>query len=414
MGMVESATATTLRRKAEHGRATQTDARGQPVPGRALQDAFRRAAEQELELAVLANDPRERHGSSIEIVEELPDMAFLGILLGPDDGVGLFCLDSNSVAAIVEMRTMGTVSKREVAPRRTTRADAAMVADVIDRVLAEFEAPLLEGDDARWTSGWRYQLFLADPRPLPIVLEEGTYRILETELVFGDGAKEGKAIIALPATGRARPRAPAPPPEHSSAGRKAKEWSRTLEQAVGLAEAQLDIVLGRVRLTLGDLSGLAEGDRILLPMTSLGRVSVVARGGEPVAQGRLGQTGGVRAVKVAASDHAAAASVAEGFILPAGTFQTSHSPNMADASLDEFAPAMDRAGSGAPGFDAQAPITPEDLPSLGGLGPMEEAGAMAEVQWPQGDADGFPDLHGLGSDEDGALAAPPFDLSGLP
>jgi len=327
--MAESGTATVLKRKAEHGRASLDRPRGGAEPARALQDAFRRAAEEELKTTVLAGEPRERRANPVELVESLPDQAFLGILLGPEEGVGLFCLDPTALAAVIEMRTMGRIGKHSQPPRRTTRADAAMAIDLIDRVLAEFEAPLLETEAARWASGWRYQLFLPDPRPLPVVLEECIYRVLETEIVFGSGEKEGKVLIAVPATGRAQPRPPPEPPSESLAARAAEAWARSMHAAVASAEVTLDVVLGRLRLPLEDLAGLSPGDRIVLPLSALGTVRLMAPGAEAVAEGRLGQAGGLRAIRIADPSLRPAPLSADGTVLPAGTLHRTRPPGPA-------------------------------------------------------------------------------------
>lgn len=333
--MAGGATATILRRKADRGRASQFTLRKDCAPGKALQDAFRRAAEEELELSVTAAKPNERHATLAELLDSLPEQAFLGILLGPEEGVGLFCLDAAALSAVIEMRTLGRVSKHQSPARRTTRTDAAMVVDLIDRILAEFEAPLLEEEAARWASGWRYQLYLPDPRPLSVVLEEGVHRVLETDISFANGTKEGKALIALPATGRARPRPPTPPDPDSSAAHTADAWSRAMGEAVASAEASFDVVLGRLRLSLDALSGLAVGDRIVFPINALGGVKLVATGGGLVAEGRLGQSGGVRAVKMADPTLPVSPLTVEGSVILAGTLRSVSDPIVSDPLVGE-------------------------------------------------------------------------------
>lgn len=363
--MAESSTAKVLKRKAEQARSGN-GLRDRVMPSKALQDAFRSAGEEELQLSILAEEPRERYASVPEILETLPDQAFLAVLLGPDDGVGLFCFDPAALAAVIEMRTMGRVSKHQPQARKSTRADAAMVIDLIDRLFADFEAPLLESDDARWASGWRYQLFLDDPRPLPVVLEDGLYRVLEIELNFGQGLKEGKAMIALPAEGRAQPQpAPSLAPE-SAAAQAAKTWARGMEAALGGAEACFDIVLGRLNITLGNWAALAEGDRVILPMSVLNATKVVASGGAVVGQGRLGQVGGVRALKVGALSGNADLKFAEGTILPACDLNSYQPLDVMNADLSGLDPVTSHGFEGANGAVA----------SLEGMG---EAGGVAHI-----------------------------------
>lgn len=396
--MAHGGTASILRRKAEQGRAGAGDPKGPPSPVKALADAFRRAAEEELSLAVTAAEPHERRATPAEILEDLPEHAFLAVLIGPEDGAGLLALDPGALAAVIEMRTMGRVSARPPAPRRPTKTDAAMVADLIDRLLSEFEAPLLEAEDARWAAGWRYQLFLPEPRPLSVVLEDTTHRVLESTVLFGAAAKEGKAILALPATGRGRPVRPATLPAESAAAEAAAAWQAALGEAVESAEATLDAVLGRVRLPLTELEALAPGDRLTLPLSALGAVRLVAAGRTVVAEARLGQTGGLRAVKIRETGQRVGSSAAaEGAVIGPEPLERTLRPGpdwggvdftaAASASPERGAAPDPRAESDDP---APKPITgfgvsaEDDLPGLDLLSPERRPGADASAHLPGG------------------------------
>jgi flagellar motor switch protein FliM len=377
--MADAGTASILRRKAEQGRAGAGDPKGPPSPGKALSDAFRRAAEEELALAVTVAEPRERRATPAEILEDLPEHAFLAVLIGPEDGAGLLAFDPGALSAVVEMRTTGRVSARPPAPRRPTRTDAAMVADLIDRVLSEFEAPLLETEDARWAAGWRYQLFLPEARPLSVVLEDATHRVLEGTILFGAAAKEGRAILVLPATGRGRPARPAEPAATSAAAEAAAAWQAAMGEAVESAEATLDAVLGRVRLPLDELAGLALGDRLALPITALGAMRLVAAGGTTVAEAKLGQAGGLRAVKIRDPEARVGSPPTEGVVIGAEEYARS-----AGLKPGWAGPGFSAAGAGLPegvelpdalvdmDFPVPEPITRLDLPleePLPGLDP---------------------------------------------
>lgn len=351
--MASSGTAQTLRRIADQARTSQFAAQGDVSPAKALQDAFRRAGEEELQLLVSAGDVKESYVTAVELVESLPEQAFLGVLLGPECGTGLFCFEADALSAVIEMRTMGRVFQHSPQPRRTTKTDAAMVADLIDRVLAEFEAPLLETEAARWASGWRYQLFLADPRPLSVVLEEGTHRLLEVEVSFAGGTKTGKVLIAVPATGRASPQPASVPEPETNAGRMAEEWSRTLGETVGNVEVALNVALGRVRLPLEGLSDLTLGDRIVFPSSALKGIKLVAAGGDLVAEGHLGQSGGRRAVKILQSSQPIAPLQPEGSVVSDEMFKAHVSANTGSTNIVESIMNM-------------TPNTPETLSVSGG------------------------------------------------
>lgn len=409
--MADGSTATILRRKADRARAGEAQDRGPIGPGRALSDAFRRAAEAELQLTVMAGEPRQRRATPAELLEGLPEQAFLGILIGPEDGAGLFCMDADALSAVIEMRTMGRVSARPAQPRRATRTDAAMVADLIDKVLAEFEAPLLGTDDARWASGWRYQLYLPEPRPLPVVLEEAAHRVWETEILFGAAARPGKVLIALPAAGRALAVPPESPPPDSAEARATGAWRRSLSAAVETAEVTLDTELGRLRLSLGELATLAPGDRIALPLSALGTVRVSAAGGRAVALGRLGQAGGARAVMLSERcGEETPGPAAEGSVIVAGALHGMRPAERASASPVLAGPNFAPAGPGGRAKGGAAPMPGGDVPDLGGgadsdppafLGVLPEPGGDLPDLGSAGDTmpgGGLPDLPPLGGD----------------
>ncbi|MCX7644736.1 MAG: FliM/FliN family flagellar motor switch protein [Rhodobacteraceae bacterium] len=317
--MAQGSTASVLRRKTARPREAEGARPSRPSPASALADAIRRVAEQALSLAAVPAEPQLRRATPDEIVEGLPEHAFLGLLAGPAGGTGLVCLDPGALSAIIEMRTIGRVTSRPPLPRRPTRTDAAMTADVIDAMLAAFEAPLAATEDARWASGWRFQSFLPEPRPVPVMLEEAPHRVIEVDLSFGAAGKPGRLLLALPAAGRAVP-LPDPEPEPGAAqGAAAAAWRRAVGEAVEGAEASLGTVLGRVRLALADLAALAPGDRIAFPLAALGAVLLTGPGGVPVATGRLGQSGGLRAVRIGLTEAPAAKPAALGEIVPAGT-----------------------------------------------------------------------------------------------
>lgn len=352
--MAQGSTAQVLRRKADQARAAADAPAGPAGPGKAFCDAIRRAAEQELSLAVVPGEPQQRRASPDEIVEGLPEHVFLGLLIGPEDGAGLIALDAAALAAVIEMRTMGRVSSRPPLARRPTPTDAAMVADLVDRILAEFETPLMPTEDARWAAGWRYQMFLSEARPLPVVLEEVQHRVVEVEVLFGAAAKPGRIVLAVPATGRAQPRPPDPPPRDSAEGRAAAAWQRAIGDAVEGAEVALGTVLGRVRLNLSDLAALAPGDRIALPLSTLAAVRLTGPGGVTVAAGRLGQTGGLRALRLGPLGAPAADQAATGEIIAAGTLRGGRAaagPRFGSPDAASFSPAAsapERPGAAAP------------------------------------------------------------------
>jgi flagellar motor switch protein FliM len=76
------------------------------------------------------------------------------------------------------------------------------------------------------------------------------------------------------------------------------DFNAALAAQVETAEVRMEAVLLRVPLTLGMVLEFQLGQVIDLPQADLSRIAIESADGRPVAQGRLGRQGGLRAVRV--------------------------------------------------------------------------------------------------------------------
>ena len=266
--------------------------------------ALARAAHDELALPLEVTGLAASRQSLAELLDMPPDRALIAVLEGPCDGLGLLVLSPPVLAAMLEMQTMGRVSATPAPVRKPTRTDAAMVAGFIDRALAELESVLALDADLVWAGGFRYASFLDDPRPLGLLLEDTTYRVFQADVTVTEGAKAGPVLLALPATGRGpRPAVTQAAPDAGSA----REFAAALAEQVMLADCQLEAVLYRMTIPLSAVMGLAAGDLVPLPMAALDRIGFEGMDGRRLAEGKLGQNRGMRAVRLAAPAVAAVA-----------------------------------------------------------------------------------------------------------
>lgn len=227
-----------------------------------------------------------------EGLERLPDDGHVALLTAADGATGLVAMDEGLFAALVEAITLGRLPAQAPPPRPPTSTDAALLAAVIEPILAEIDAG--EGQ------GWRIARNIADLRLLRALMDEGAYRLTQAPVALSDGAARRGGVLTLllaqPAEARpggGRPAAPGAPaaPDAFRAG---------IEAAVMAAPVQLDGVLGRVSLPLAQLMALRVGHRFELPLAQLEEVQVVGLDGRPRALARLGQTRGMRAVRIMA------------------------------------------------------------------------------------------------------------------
>ena len=282
-----------IRRKIDRALAAQIE--GAPGADRGWRLALARAARDAMGLDLDFRRMVIARMSLAELLELPLDRALLALLDGPETGLGLIVLSAPVLSALIECQTVGRVSPRPAAVRKPTRTDAAMVAGVIDRALEELDLVLAEEADLVWAGGFRYASFLEDARPLGLLLEEESYRVLQAEVSLAGGAKVGEVILALPANGRGqRPQARLEA-ELALAG---PSFAEALGAQVRLTDCRLDAVMARLTLPLRQVMEMAVGDVLPLASAALETVALETLDGRRVSLCRLGQIRGMRAVRI--------------------------------------------------------------------------------------------------------------------
>ncbi|WP_246100167.1 FliM/FliN family flagellar motor switch protein [Cereibacter sediminicola] len=271
---------------------------------RALRLSLARAARDAFALALDVAGLSSARRSLAELLEMPEERSLYAIVEGPGEGLGLVALSPPVLSALIEVQTIGRVSALAPASRKPTRTDAAMVSGFIDQTLAELEFLLAEDEDRIWAGGFRYASFLDDPRPLGLLLEDCAYRVLTVNVDLALGAKSGPLLLALPAEGRGEP--PLRPETPEEAAALVSDFGMALADQVMGAECLLDAVLARVTLPLGTVMGWQVGDVVDLSKATLEDVAFVALDGRQVAEGRLGQHRGMRAIRLAPASAPAA------------------------------------------------------------------------------------------------------------
>ena len=290
-----------IRRKLAAARVSDAD--GGPGADRGWRLSLARAARDalnlELDVTALALDRR----SLSELLELPPHRALIAVLEGPGDGLGLMVIGPAVLAGMTEQQTIGRVTRQTAsqadAPRRPTRTDAAMVAGLIDTALIGLEKSLAEEADLVWAGGFRYASFLDDPRPLGLLLDDTMYRVLRAEVSLALGAKSGEVMLALPADGRGkRPvKLAAQPTEQPGPA-----FTAALADRLAGAGCSLEAVLTRVSLPLSAVMNLRVGEVLPLPTAALNRISIEGIDGRRLAEGKLGQNRGMRAIRLTEAD----------------------------------------------------------------------------------------------------------------
>ena len=287
-----------IRRKIDRARPAQAE--GAPGADRGWRLALARATRDAMGLDLDFRKLSITRLTLAEILEIAPERALLALLDGPSAGLGVIMLAPPVTSALIEMQTLGRLSTAPAASRRPSRIDAAMVAGVIDRALAGLDEALADEADLTWAGGFRYASYLEDVRPLSLMLEEDVYRVLTADVALGGGAgggpggRDGSVILILPAEGRGE----RPKLASDAAESAAPLFTSALQAQVMQSDCRLDAVVGRLTVPLHQVMALAIGETLVLPTAALDSIALETLDGRRVAQARLGQHRGMRALKL--------------------------------------------------------------------------------------------------------------------
>jgi flagellar motor switch protein FliM len=285
-----------LRRKIDRARPPQAE--GAPGADRGWRLALARATRDAMGLDIEFRQLTITRAGLAEVLDLAPMHALVALLDGPQGGLGVLMLGPSVTAALIEMQTLGHLSARPPPSRKPTRIDAAMVAGVVDRALAGLDQALAEEADRVWAGGYRYGSYLDEVRPLGLMLEEESYRVLSAEVTLGDGGRAGPVILVLPAIGRGD----APKTGDDHAVDPARHFSAALATQVEQAECWLDAVIGRLVFPIGRVLAMAPDEVIALPQSALDAITLEASDGRRIARARLGQNRGMRALKISLAE----------------------------------------------------------------------------------------------------------------
>ncbi|MEY8830494.1 FliM/FliN family flagellar motor C-terminal domain-containing protein [Sedimentitalea sp. XS_ASV28] len=274
-------------------RKTDTNRESGATVGRTAAGALRlgvaRAAANLFDLVVSVIGIRQSRVDQDAVEQHLADARLLVLLDGPDGLTGAIVLDRVLVVALVQQQTMGRVTAIAPDDRPFTATDAAMVAPLVDGML-ERAAKLAEVPaDQNCLTGFRFGARVEDKRAAMLVLDADTYRTFDLTLELDGGVLQGEMCLILPE-----------PKPQTETGKEvvAAQDAPTLGQAIGIARADLVAVLSRVRVPLAELSRMQPGDMLPLVQERLDRVELVSISGQKIAIGRLGQSGGLRALRL--------------------------------------------------------------------------------------------------------------------
>lgn len=330
------------------------------TPERAIATAIGRAAQTACGMPIYPSQARITAATLAELTELLPERGLILIVEGSMGALGVVALCPALLASVIEMQSLGRVTRSPPRDRRPTRTDASICADFVNLVLAELASELSPLMPEGGHPVFRFASFVEDPKPLELMLEDIAYRCVRLDMKVGQGGvRDAAMMVFLPDTGEAQlapvDAAPGQPTPSASASASAGA-GRSLAEAVRAAPVLLNAVLCRRKISLRELRALQPGSVLTLPHDAIASARLETPGGLTVAQGKLGALHGSRAIRIAGRAGAETAP-------PAADFADDDS-DMADAMSDNVF-AGDLSDDTAPldmSLLAEPPLTDADQP----------------------------------------------------
>ena len=326
------------------------------TPERAIATAIGRAAQAACGLPIYPAQARITPATLAEIIEILPERGLTLVVEGPMGALGVVALCPALLASVIEMQSLGRVTRQPPRERRATRTDASICADFANLALAELAAELGTLTPEAAHPVFRFASFVEDPKPLELMLEDIAYRCLRLDMKVGQGGvRDASLLVFLPDTETAPAMAADAAPGQAASAHVAPgpAGGRSLAGAVRAAPVLLNAVLCRRKITLRELRALQPGSVLALPHDAMATARLETTSGLVIAQGKLGALHGSRAIRISA--RAGAAGTATDGFADTGT-ETAASDNVFSADLMDSSGAMDMS------LLAEAPLADADEP----------------------------------------------------
>ena len=256
-----------------------------------LRLALARAARDVFELPLTVIGAKQGRESIENVTGILNEDDLLMHLDGPDGAIGAMSVNRSFLTALIQQQTIGTITGGEPAERAYTNTDAAMVAPLADEALKRAADMSEKPADIACFKGFRFGTRVPNRRALTLLFEAERFRYFELVAEFQEGISQGAFLVILP-----EPVLPSEKPKDTPDAAR-------MEDAVGNARADLNAVICRLKLSLSELSNLQVGDAVPLREPNLSFADLLSITGSKICAARLGQAGGLRAVRLNEAAH---------------------------------------------------------------------------------------------------------------
>ena len=225
------------------------------------------------------------------VLAQVPGDMMLLSLWGERGMSGLVGVDLELRTALVEVQTMGRLRATPAESRPVTATDAALSQPLVAAFLMELVQATRGTDLAGWADGHRVDGRVSGPRGAEMALADVKYRLVRLTIDLAAGDRQGEMLLALPLVLPVAAQVAAAPDPRAG-------FAAQLQRNILQAEAALKAVLTRLRLPLREAEALEVGQLMPLPGVTVASLRLEGPDGKLVALGRLGQSAGMRAVRI--------------------------------------------------------------------------------------------------------------------
>lgn len=210
----------------------------------------------------------------------------LFIVLEKEDGpAALVTLDRQLVTGLIEVQTLGKVTRFPLDDRPFTQTDAAMMAPLVDAALPRFGSMLSSQPERAHLRGYRFGAQVDDIQTASLALEADQMHALHLDVSLAHATREGRMVFLFPE--------PPEEPEHPNETQRGK-----YEDALKMVPARMHAVLTRIHIPLAKVQALKPGDVLEISPNAVTGATLVVDGGHIAAKGKMGQMNGFRAVRI--------------------------------------------------------------------------------------------------------------------
>ncbi len=225
-----------------------------------------------------------------ELSGHLAEQGAVFQLLREGRPVGLLQCDLAMTDAIISFLTTGQPSGNGGEARDITDTDRFITRPFAQSCIAALVQDLAKTPLHDVGAGISIGPPVVNLKDLPLIFKDTSFLAFQHLINLSQDSGEGKVCVVLP---NIEPVIDAP-----NALKSSEDWEQNITYAVDHAPASLNVVLHRFPMTIGDIDNLTVGTVMPIFGVTAASVKLETAGGYHVANARLGQSTGLRAVRI--------------------------------------------------------------------------------------------------------------------